>query len=140
MSNAIESYGARSDAQNRYWFENFPNPGGEPDMQADEAWRAVIMGADQITDEIAEAAANGGHVDDDGTISAPPGTTVGALGTPGDALIMLVMNYRYQSLWVSDFTLMGLNFPGTMTFTKVTFARPRLIRQIASTADLINIP
>ena len=112
----------------------FALPGGEPDMDATEAWRAVIMGADQITDADAEAAANG-----DG-ISAPSGAVIGALGTPGDALIMLVMNYRYQSLWVSDFTLMGINFPGTMTFTKVTFARPRLIRQISSTADLINIP
>ncbi len=30
VNNAIESYGAPSDGQNRYWFQNFPNPGGLP--------------------------------------------------------------------------------------------------------------
>jgi len=112
----------------------FALPGGEPDMDADEAWRALIGESVEIPDDIAEAAANGAG------ISAPAGAVTGALGTPGDALIMLIMVYQYQSLWVSDFSLMGLNFPGTMIFTKVTFARPRLIRQIASTADVITIP
>ncbi len=30
VNNAIDSYGARSDGQNHYWFDNFPNPGGQP--------------------------------------------------------------------------------------------------------------
>ena len=32
VNNAIESYGVRCDRQNRYWFENFPNPGGLPTL------------------------------------------------------------------------------------------------------------
>lgn len=30
VNNAIESYGVPTDAQNRHWFENFPNPTGIP--------------------------------------------------------------------------------------------------------------
>lgn len=30
MNNAVDSYGRRSDGQNHYWFDNFPNPGGQP--------------------------------------------------------------------------------------------------------------
>ena len=30
VNNAVASYGSPSDGQNRYWFENFPNPGGQP--------------------------------------------------------------------------------------------------------------
>lgn len=32
VNNAIDSYGPSSDGQNRYWFENFPNPGGPPSI------------------------------------------------------------------------------------------------------------
>ena len=105
----------------------FDDVSGAPDMGNIAAWRALIKtGAVAISDADAEAAANGA------TVSAPPSAVVGPLGTPGDALIMLRMNYRYQSLWRSDFSLFGINFPGVMTFSKETYARPRLIRQIAS--------
>ena len=30
VNNFMESYGPVTDGQNRYWFENFPNPGGQP--------------------------------------------------------------------------------------------------------------
>ena len=32
VNNTIESYGAPSDGQNHSWFENFPNPGGQPNL------------------------------------------------------------------------------------------------------------
>ncbi len=113
----------------------FDDISGAPDMGSTAAWRALINpGAVAISDADAEAAANGA------TVSAPPSAVVGPLGTPGDALIMLRMNYRYQSLWRSDFSLFGINFPGVMTFSKETYARPRLIRQIAADQSTYNVP
>ena len=53
---------------------------------------------------------------------------------------MLRMNYRYQSLWRSDFSLFGINIPGVLTFSKETYARPRLIRQIAADQSTYNVP
>ena len=113
----------------------YDDASGDPDMSSTAAWRALIKtGAVAIPDDEAEDAAAGDNV------SAPAGETVGALGNAGDALVMVRMNYRYQSLWVSDFSLFGINFPSTLTFTKETYARPRLIRQIASTQPLFTIP
>ncbi len=113
----------------------YDDTSGDPDMSSSAAWRALIKtGAVAIPDDEAEDAAAGDNV------SAPAGETVGALGNAGDALIMVRMNYRYQSLWVSDFSLFGINFPSTLTFSKETYARPRLIRQIASTQPLFTVP
>lgn len=111
----------------------FDVPAGAPDMASLAAWRAVINGADQIPTADAEAAASGSIV------QAPTGVLTGPMGGPGDALIMLRMNYQYVSLWATDFSLLGLNFPGTMTFSKQTFSRPRLNRQIISTSALIAV-
>ena len=113
----------------------FDDVTGTPDMGSLVAWRALIStGAVAISDSDAETAAAGG------TVSAPPTEVVGALGTPGDALIMLRMNYRYQSLWRSDFSLFGINIPGVMTFSKETYARPRLNRQIAADQSTYIVP
>lgn len=109
-------------------------PSGTPNMSSSFAWRALInTGAVIIPDGEAEQAAAGN------TISAPSGAVVGPLGNPGDALIMLRMNYRYQSLWLSDFSLLGVNIPAVLTFSKETFARPRLIRQISSSQPLYTV-
>lgn len=103
---------------------------GVPDMTDSAAWRAMIntpSGVDlRIPDDEAEDAAAGN------TVTSPSGAVTGALGAAGDSLIMLRMNYRYQSLWLSDFTMLGVTIPATITFSKETYARPRLIRQIAA--------
>ncbi len=108
------------------------NPGGVPLMSAPESWVALINSATEIPTTDVEAAANGDY------ISKPAGAITGALGTPGDALIMLRMTYTYRSVWVGDISLWGFNIPANLTFTKYTYARPRLNRQIASTQSLMT--
>ncbi len=116
----------------------FDDSTGVPDMTAGAAWRAMIntpSGVDlRIPDDEAEDAAAGN------TVTSPGGAVTGALGGAGDALIMLRMNYRYQSLWLSDFTLLGVTIPAEITFSKETYARPRLIRQIASDQSEYLVP
>ena len=111
----------------------FDDVTGDPDMSSTEAWRAVINGADPLTNEEVEGAASGDN------ISKPAGAVTGPLGTPGDALVMVRMNYRYTSLWANEFTLIGITIPATLNFTKETYARPRLIRRIDSTAALFTV-
>ena len=116
----------------------FESPGGAPSMSNAAAWRALInAGAVQITDAEAEAAADGSS--NSAPASALPHEFARPLGDPGDALIVLRMNYQYQSLWGGDFSFLGLTFPGTMTFTKSTFARPRLNNQIEASNTLISV-
>lgn len=103
-----------------------------PSMEGSGAWRVLIGGADQITDAEAESAAAGGG------ISAPESAVTGALGRPGDALVLVRMNYQYQAPWLNDIHLFGITFPGTMTFSKLGFARPRLSRQIAAVGASIS--
>ena len=110
------------------------NPGGVPQMGAAESWTALINGATEIPTTDVEAAANGDY------ISKPSGAVTGALGTPGDALIMLRMRYTYRSIWVGDISLWGFNVPATRVFTKYTYARPRLIRQIAAAQPDLAAP
>jgi len=111
----------------------FDVPAGDADMGSTAAWRAVINGAPQIPSADAEAAADGDNV------QAPTGVVTGKMGGPGDALIMLRMNYLYQSIWGTDFSMLGLTIPGILVFRKEAFSRPRLNRQIASTATLITV-
>ena len=108
----------------------FDSSTGAPELQSAEGWRVVIYGAAEISNSDGNTAASGGHVDDGGSIVAPPGAAIGPLGTPGDALIMLRMTYNYRSLWREDFEFFGLRIPGSLTFNKTAFARPRLIEQI----------
>lgn len=116
----------------------FDDDTGVPDMTSGAAWRAMIntpTGLDiRIPDDEAENAAAGN------TVTSPTGALTGALGGAGDSLIMLRMNYRYQSLWLSDFSLLGVTIPGQITFSKETYARPRLIRQIAADQSEYLVP
>ena len=116
----------------------FNDTTGVPSMSASVAWRAMIntpAGQDlRIPDDEAEDAANGF------TVNKPTGAVTGPLGGAGDALIMLRMNYRYQSLWLSDFSMLGVTIPATITFSKETYARPRLIRQIESAQTEYLVP
>lgn len=107
-------------------------PGGAPDMSDAAAWRALINGAVQISDAEAETIADGGQ------LSTPPSAVTGPLGTPGDALIILRMDYRYRSMWVGDFSFAGINIPAVLTFTRYAFARPRLNRQITASDTVIT--
>lgn len=110
----------------------FDETTGVPDMSDGAAWRAIINGADQLGDGEVEAMADGTNV------SAPGGVTPGPMGTPGDALVMLRMNYRYQSILVGDFNILGIGIPAEITFTKFTYSRPRLSRQITASDPLMS--
>lgn len=112
----------------------FDDDTGVPDMSDGAAWRAIINGADQLSSGEVEAMADGSNV------SAPGGVTPGPLGTPGDAMVMLRMNYRYQSILVGDFNILGIGIPAEITFTKFTYSRPRLNRQITASDPLMSSP
>lgn len=112
----------------------FDETTGVPDMSDGAAWRAIINGADQLGASEVEAMADGSNV------SAPAGVTPGPMGTPGDAMIMLRMNYRYQSILVGDFNILGIGIPAVITFTKFTYSRPRLNRQITASNTLMQSP
>lgn len=112
----------------------FDEDSGDPDMALDTAWRAVINGAVPIPTGYAQSVANGS------LIVAPTGVATGPLGRPGDALVMLHMSYQYQSIWGTDFSFLDMiRIPGTLTFNKITYARPRLIRQIASDSPMYTV-
>lgn len=110
----------------------FVIPGGAPDMTDPAAWRALINGAVQISDTEAETIADGSQ------LSKPASAVTGPLGTPGDALIILRLDYRYRSMWVGDFTFAGITIPATLPFTRYAFARPRLNRQITASSSVIT--
>ena len=107
---------------------------GTPNMSAAAAWRAMINTTDQLPAGDVVAMADGSNV------SAPAGVTTGPMGAPGDALIMLRMNYRYQSIFVGDFNILGIGLPAEITFTKYTYARPRLNRHITASSQLMYAP
>lgn len=112
----------------------FDEDTGVPDMTDAAAWRALINTTDELDSGVVEAMADGTDV------SAPTGVTTGPMGTPGDALIMLRMRYQYQSIFVGEVRFLGINIPSNLTFTKFSYARPRLNRQITASSPVMSPP
>lgn len=121
----------------------FHDTNGTPQMGSSAVWRATINTSNEITDTFATEYATGSKIvgPNEANEVDPPNAddAVGAMGLPGDAVIVLLMNYYYQSLWLNDITFFGATIPGTMTFSKINFARPRLIRQITSAQSVIAV-